>query len=79
MLLRPNKNISVFRVTGLKTIGSVGTHVFNFFFGKNIILCILKGILPFKMYKIIYIFSRKPGKTLGFNSKFRLGLDFPKH
>ena len=33
------------------------------------ILCILKGILPFKMHKIIY-FSRKPEKKiLGFTSK----------
>ena len=42
------KKISVFLVTG-----RVGTHIlFNYFFfsGKNIILCVLKGISPFKMH-----------------------------
>ena len=39
-LLRPNKEISVFRVTGLKILGRVGTH---FFLEKYMILCILKG------------------------------------
>ena len=38
-ILRPNKNIhvSVFRVTGMKILGRVGTHIFlNYFFsGKN--------------------------------------------
>ena len=57
-LVRTNKKkISVFRVTGLKILGRVGTHIFFhcfFFSGKNIILCILKGISPFKMHKIIY-------------------------
>ena len=56
-LVRPNKKISVFRETGLKILGRVGTHIFfnNFFGGKKyIILCILKGILPFKMHKIIF-------------------------
>ena len=39
--------ISVFRVTALKILGMVGTHMFliNFFSGKWYILCILKGIL----------------------------------
>ena len=60
VIVRPNNNIRVFRVTGLKILGRVGTNIF-FFSGKNIILCILKGILPFKMHKIIY-FSRKPEK-----------------
>ena len=61
---RPNKKINVFRVTSLKILGRVGTHIFrigthNFFFWKkNIILCILKGISPFKMHKIIF-FSNK--------------------
>ena len=49
-LIRPNKIISVFWVKGLKILGSVVTHIF-FFSGKNIILCILKGILPFKSIK----------------------------
>ena len=63
--IRPNKKISVFRVTGLKILGRVGRHTYYFliFFSwkKIIILCILKGILPFKMHKIIF-FSRKPEK-----------------
>ena len=61
----PNKKLSMFRVTG-----RVGTLFF--FLEKNIILCILKGILPFKMHKIIY-FSENLKKFLGFTSKFRLG------
>ena len=54
----PNKKISVDHVTGLKILDRVDTYMFfNYFFsGKNIILCILKGILPFKMYKIIIFF-----------------------
>ena len=38
-----------------ENLGRVGTHVFfNYFFpGKKIILCILKGILPFKLHLII--------------------------
>ena len=60
--LRPNK-ISVFRVTGLKTLVRVGKHflLIFFFLEKYIILCILKGISPFKMHKII-LFSRRPEK-----------------
>ena len=44
-LIRPNKKISVFRVTGIKILGRVGTHIFLiiFFLEKNINLCILKG------------------------------------
>ena len=62
--------ISVFRLMGLKILGRIGTH--NIFFSgkKYIILCIFKGILPFKMNKIIY-FPEKPEKILGFTSKFR--------
>ena len=67
LIVRPNKIISVFRVTGLKILGKVGTLILLYFFlGKTIILCILKGILPFKMYKIIY-FSRKPKKNPRFH------------
>ena len=52
-------------------INSLNLLVFDHFFsGKNIILCILKGEMPFEMHKIIY-FSRKPEKILGFTSKFR--------
>ena len=62
----PNKKIGVLRVTGLKTLGRVGRHTcccfFNCFFsGKQIILCILKDILPFKMHKIIF-FPENLGK-----------------
>ena len=52
----PNKKISVFRVMGLTILGRVGSYFFLliFFFGKkNIILCILKRISPFKRHKII--------------------------
>ena len=40
--VRPNKKMSVFRVTSLKILGRVGTHIvlIGFFSGKNIILCI---------------------------------------
>ena len=51
--IRPNENICLLRVMGLKILGRVRTHIFNYFFsGKNIILCISKGISPFKMEKI---------------------------
>ena len=67
----------MFLVTGLKILVRLGTHnffvFFFFFFLKNIMLCILKGISPFKMHEMIY-FSRKPEKILGFTSKFD-----PKH
>ena len=43
----------------------------DFFSGKNTILCILKGILPFKMHTIIIIFSENLKKILGFTSKIR--------
>ena len=36
-MLRPNKKISVFRVTGLKILGRVGTHIFLLlFFSENL-------------------------------------------
>ena len=50
--VRPNKKLSVFQVNGLKIFGWLGTH---FFSEKYIILCILKGISPFKMHKIKYL------------------------
>ena len=51
--IRPNKKTSVFWVTGLKILGRLGTHIFFFFFflEKEIILCILKGEMPFIMHK----------------------------
>ena len=55
--VRPTKKISVFRGNGRKILGRVGTHIFlNFFlfWKKDIILCILKEISPFKIHKIIF-------------------------
>ena len=52
--LRPNKKISVFRVTGL-ILGMVGTHIllsFSFFLKKNNFMHFER---PFKMHKIIFI------------------------
>ena len=70
-MCRPNKKkISVFRVTGLKILGRVGTHINFFIFFFCIILCILKGISPFKMHKIIF-YPQNLKKFLGFTSKFR--------
>ena len=66
-------DISLFRVIGLKFLGRVGTHIFFlifFFSGKNTILCILKGILPFKIRKIIF-FPENLKQILRFTSKFR--------
>ena len=38
LLIRPNKKISVFRVTGQKILGRVGTHIFfNYFFSGKIL------------------------------------------
>ena len=69
MMIRPNKKISVFWVTGLKSYfkGRVGTHIFFYFFflEKNIILCILKAFRLSKCIKY-YFFSRKLEKKLGF-------------
>ena len=53
--IRPNKKISVFRITVLEILGRVGTHIL-----KNTILCIFKRIKPFKIDKII--FFQKTGK-----------------
>ena len=65
-VIRPNKKkMSVFRGTGLKILGRVGIQIFvNFFSVKNIILCILKGISPFKMHKIIYFFPENLKKNI---------------
>ena len=49
---------------GLKILGRVGTYIILiifFFWKKNIILYILKGIWPFKMHKIIF-FPENPRK-----------------
>ena len=70
------KSIAILcEIAGLKILGRVGKHIFLiiFFLKKiNIIECILKGALPFKMHKIIF-FSRKPEKILGFTSKIKVG------
>ena len=67
--MRPNKKIR--HVSGNRSENR-HNYFFNYFFflEKIIILCILKGILPFKMPKSIF-FGRKPNKILGFASKFR--------
>ena len=56
----------MFQVTILKILGKVGTHIFFNYSPpqKSIILCILKGILPFKMHKIIF-FPENLKKLLG--------------
>ena len=60
----PNKKISVFRVTDLKNLGRVGTHIFfnHLFSGK--IYYFMHFERPFKMHEIIF-FSRKPDFFLG--------------
>ena len=40
-----------------KAIFQNSEAIISYFFWKNIILCILKGILPFKMHKITFFFS----------------------
>ena len=52
-------------------------HTFIFLYGKNIILCILKGILPFKMHKKTS-YSENLKKLPGFTS-IKVGLGYPKH
>ena len=49
---KKNKCVTMFRVMGLKISGRDATHnlLNHFFLDKNIILCILKGILPFKIH-----------------------------
>ena len=69
----------MFRVIGLKILGRVGSHNFfvYFFLEKNIILCILKGEMPFKMHKIIF-FPENLKKFLF--SPVNIGtVGYPKH
>ena len=54
IFLRPNKNVHVFRVTQPYLNLPVKPRIFSGFSGKNIILCILKGGMPFKMHKISF-------------------------
>ena len=78
--LRPNKKISMFRVKGLRILGRVGTHIYIIFNSlSEDFLCILKGVLPFKMQKKYIFFPENLKKILGFTSKFRKGLGYPKH
>ena len=61
IFLGPNIKMCVFGVMGLKIFDRVGTNILildNLFLEKCIILCILKGILPFKMHKIIFFFQK---------------------
>ena len=67
LVLRPNRKMNVFLVTGLKNQGRVGTHFKKKNLEKNKILCFCKA---FKMHKIIF-FSRIPEKNLGITNKFR--------
>ena len=46
-------------VLGLKILGRVDIRFFIFFSGKNIILCILKGVSLFKMDRIKFL-TKKP-------------------
>ena len=55
LYMRPNKKtIPVFRVTGPYRSLLVKPRIFS-----NIILCVLKGEMSFKMYKIIFFPEKK--------------------
>ena len=58
-VFRPNKKIPVFRVIPLYLNLLVKPRIFSGFLEKNIILCILKGKMSFKMHKIIFFFPEK--------------------
>ena len=55
-VLRPNIKIPVFKVRPYLNLLMKPRIFFRFSGEKNIVLCILKGKMPFKMHKIIYIF-----------------------
>ena len=57
----------------ISQIEPCGSKNFQVFWEKYIALCILKGIWPFKMHKIIF-FPEKLKKFLGFTSKARIFL-----
>ena len=59
ILLRPIKKIPVFMVTRLYLNLLVKPRFILGFLAKNLILCILKGKMPFRMHKIINFFFRK--------------------
>ena len=73
IILRPNKKNKCISGNGSENF-RLGRHTcffyIFFFLEKNIILCILKGILPFKMHKIIF-FPENLKKILGLTGKFR--------
>ena len=55
--IRPNKELSVFRIMGLKILGRVGTHIFlNYLFFVKIymILCILNAFCLSKCIKLYF-------------------------
>ena len=58
-LFRPNKKIPVFRLTLPNLNLLVKPRIFSGFLVKNIILCILKGEMPFKMHEITFFFPEK--------------------
>ena len=76
IMIGPSKNISVFRLTGLTMLGRVGTHIF--FSGKNIISCILKSNLSFKMHKNIF-FQENLKKSSRCHQQILVGSDKPKN
>ena len=53
------KKIHVFRVTRPYLNILVKPRIFFRFSGKNIISCILKGEMPFKMHKMIFFLENK--------------------
>ena len=57
--LRSNKKIPVFRVARPYLNILMKPRMYFQVFWKNIILCILKGISPFKMHKIIFLFQKR--------------------
>ena len=56
--IRPNKKIPVFRVTQ-SYLNLLVKPKFLGVLEKNIILCILKGKMPFKMHIFFYLFQKK--------------------
>ena len=63
IVIKQNKKIPVFRVTRPYLNLLVKPRIFFRFSGKNRILCILKGKMPFKMLKIVF-YSRKKDKKM---------------
>ena len=60
----PSKKNPVFRVTQPYLNLLVKPRIFFMFSGKNIILSILKGEMPFKMHKIIFFPEKKNKKKI---------------